>query len=236
MAEEFRSWTSTFARPASGFTPLSADAPPADAPPASRAPPRPAAAPRPARPASSLDVPERPAIAPAPPEADPLAALKAEVADKEAKRAVEHAAATKALREAEAKAKAQAERLEAAAKAVEATRQGLREEFREGAARVILEACRRIAGDALRVDPGLLVALVDEAADALGRGGLRVRVSPEDAATLRERLADAGLDVVEDFAVSGGVVVEGPAGRIDASVDSALESVAAVLDQWRAGP
>lgn len=220
MADDtFQPWDQKFGRRDVAFRRLAEPAPPAPEPAAQKALGKPAAPPPP-----TASAPQ-----PAP---DPSVRL-AELEEREKARQVEHAAAMKAAREAEAKARQQAERLEAAARGIESARQSLVLEFRDGAAQVILEAARRIGGDALRADAALLDALVAEAADALGKAQLRVRVSPLDAEALRARLATAGIEVVEDPTVSGGCVVEGPSGRIDASVDSALASVAAVLEQWK---
>jgi len=126
---------------------------------------------------------------------------------------------------------AEADRLEAVVDGLEGARGAAVAEVRAHAAALILEAASRIAGDALHADPALLDALVEEAADALGREGLVVRVSPIDAEGLRARRP--ALSVVEDFAIEAGCVCVGPAGRIDASLGSAVSAVRAVLERWR---
>ncbi|MDP2307105.1 MAG: FliH/SctL family protein [Pseudomonadota bacterium] len=123
--------------------------------------------------------------------------------------------------------------LEAGARALEAAHVTLVGELRTEAGEVIREAARRIAGDALHVDPQLLGALVEEAVAALGRDGLQVHVSPLDADTLRERMP--GLDVVEDFTIEAGCLCVGPAGRIDASLESAMVAVGAAIERWAVG-
>ena len=84
--------------------------------------------------------------------------------------------------EAERKAFTQAtERVLQVARAVDGARSQLVEELREAVGGVILEAARRMAGQALHADPRLVDAIVDEASRALGREGLVVRVAPQDA-------------------------------------------------------
>lgn len=207
----------------------------------------------------AVNVEARPMAAPPPapePEVfvEPERDLEAEYAAREEARAAEHgeamelveqerelmkaevlrlAAATRRMEEATRAMEAAALTLEAGARALEAAHGTLVGELRAEAGGVIVEAARRIAGDALHVDPKLLGALVDEAVAALGRDGLVVHVSPLDADTLRERMP--GLDVVEDFGIEAGCVCVGPAGRIDASLESAMAAVGAVIERWAAG-
>lgn len=128
---------------------------------------------------------------------------------------------------------AEADQLAAMVVALEGARAAAIAEVRAHAAAIILEAASHIAGDALHADPALLDALVNEGADALGREGLVVRVAPVDADALRARLPSLAL--VEDFSIAAGCVCVGPAGRIDASLGSAVSAVRAVLDRWRDG-
>ncbi len=144
-----------------------------------------------------------------------------------------HAEAMASLAAAEAEARAAAKVLKEVADSVEGMRQGVLAEARATTAAVILEASRRIAGQALQVDPALLSAIVDEAVGALGREGLTVRVAPADFDAVRRAVADSGIVVVEDPEVDGGCICEGPSGRIDASVGCALAAVSSVLEQWK---
>lgn len=164
-----------------------------------------------------------PAPAPPPPPPDP-----GRVARERA-----HAEAMASLAAAEAEARDAAKVLKEVADAIEGMRQGLLTEARATTAAVILEASRRIAGQALHVEPALLAAIVEEAVGALGREGLTVRVAPADFDAVRRAVADSGIVVVEDPAVDGGCICEGPSGRIDASVSCAVAAVAAVLEQWK---
>lgn len=171
------------------------------------------------------------------PEPDPeLIARIEELEARDQEREEEHAAAMKSL-EAERKSLAQAtERVLQVARAVDGARSQLVEELREAVGGVILEAARRMAGQALHADPRLVDAIVEEASRALGREGLVVRVAPQDAELLRGRFQGSGITVVEDPAVDAGAICEGPTGRIDASLASASSAIASVLAQWQAAP
>lgn len=173
----------------------------------------------------SYPKPGAPATVPAalPPAPDPAAVARERA----------HAEAMASLAAAEAEARAAAAALKEAARVLTGMRGALLEEARAGTAAVVRAAACRIAGDALHTDAGLLQALVDEAIRALGKDGLVVHVSPSDADMLRDVLGDSAVEVVEDFGVEAGCVFEGPAGRIDASIESAVAAVNAVLDQWK---
>lgn len=172
---------------------------------------------------------------PAPPvvEPDDFVPPPFEIDERAAVREREHEAAMNALADAEGEARAAARTLRETAASLDAMRKVLLAEVRASTAAVILEAARRIAGDELHADPRLLQAIVEEAVRTLGRGGLVVRVCPQDGETLRQALQGGGIEVVEDFSIEGGCICEGPGGSIDASVTRAVAGVAAVLDQWK---
>jgi flagellar biosynthesis/type III secretory pathway protein FliH len=159
-----------------------------------------------------------------------------ELEERDAARTAAHDEAMAHIAEREREMSAASARLVAAAKGLDSARHTVITEIREGVGPVILEAARRIAGDQLHVDPRLLDAVVEEAVRALGRDGLLVRVSSQDAALIRSRLAPLGIEVVEDPGISAGAICEGPTGRIDASLEAASEAIQSVLDQWRAAP
>ena len=163
------------------------------------------------------------------------AALEQAVAEQEAREA-EHAAAMEALAAQRRELTLAVERVAQVGRAVDAARTALVEELRDGIGSVILEAARRMAGEALHADPRLVEAMVEEASRALGREGLRVRVAPQDAPHLRDALEAQGIVVVPDARVDAGAICEGPSGRIDASLESATSAIASVLSQWRAAP
>lgn len=144
-----------------------------------------------------------------------------------------HQAAISSLEEAEAEARAAAKLLRETARALDGMRKRLLDDVRASTAAVILEAARRIAGDALHADHRLLEAIVEEAVRTLGNEGLVIRISPTDHAMLERTLAGSGIRVVEDFFIEAGCICEGPAGSIDATAERAAAGVAAVLDQWK---
>lgn len=150
----------------------------------------------------------------------------------EARRAREHGAALAAVAERERSLAETEQRLSDIALKLEEDRTALFREARAGLADLILAAARRIAGDALRADPALLDALVDEGVRALGDEGLVLRVSEADFDRVQERLGFRSVLVVADPELDGGCTCEGPAGRIDASKATAEAAIATVLAQW----
>lgn len=185
--------------------------------------------------ARSAEAPVAAQPPPPPPtaEAKALAALRAEWEAKEAARAKEHAAALAQLQQVEAETQARLERLTQLCAAVEASRKQLLLQLRTGAATLILEAAHRIAGDALRTQPELLDRLVGDATDALGKEGLVLYVGSADAQHLRTALKGTGIQVDIDPRMSAGLRAESPAGRLDASMETALRALASVMDEWR---
>lgn len=182
--------------------------------------------------ARAVDAAPPPPPAPAPSaEAKMVAALKAEWEAKEAARAKEHAAALARLAQAEAEAQKRTERLGELCASVEQSRQQLLKQFRTGT--LILEVSRRVAGDALRMQPELLDRLVADAADALGKPGLVLYVAPADAEHLRKALKETGIRVDIDTTMSGGLRAESPSGRLDASLETALAALSSVIEQWQ---
>jgi flagellar biosynthesis/type III secretory pathway protein FliH len=175
--------------------------------------------------------------APEPPEPDGLESLRTEVEaaarKAEAQRLTEHKAAMAAVTQRQKSLEEAEARVVEIARQLQEERNNLVKEARGALGGLIFEAARRIAGEALRVDPGMLDALVDEGVRALGDEGLVIRVSAADAARLRSRLEPRGIKVIADPKVTGGCLCEGPAGRIDASLGAAEAAVGAVLDQWK---
>ncbi len=159
-------------------------------------------------------------------------ALIAAAREAEERRSREHAAALAALEEQQASLEETELRMAAIATRVEEERSGLFREAREGLASLILVAARRMAGDALRDDPALLEALIDEGLRALGEDGLTLRVSLADYDRVQERMGFGAILVIPDLEIEGGCACEGPAGRIDATMATAEAAVAAVLARW----
>ncbi len=114
--------------------------------------------------------------------------------------------------------------------------------------RLLRDADREVAGLAIAVarkvlgreiaERGAVVALAANAlAEARSRRQVAVRVSPADAAELREAhgalaavLVNARLELREDATLDrGSVVVETEAGRIDAGIETQLDALARAL-------
>lgn len=97
---------------------------------------------------------------------------------------------------------------------------------------VVLGVTRRVVGDAMVHHPDALKRVIE---DAVGRfperSGLHVRVAPEDVERVRGWLGDA--EVVADEAVSGGCIVDGEEGAVDASLEAVYEGLDAVVEAWR---
>jgi len=172
---------------------------------------------------------------PAPPEPDPLleAAAQAEALREEA-RAQGHAEGLAAGRE---QAAAEAQRLHALAESlgevVEAFQQALAVEVMELAVAV----ARQVVGQAIAVDPSVVLPVIREAVASLPHGhpSLRLRVHPEVAALVEagfERTPPAAGDwqVVADASVEpGGCRIETATGELDATLPARWRAVVAAL-------
>ena len=162
-----------------------------------------------------------------------LDALRAEFEAKDAARAKEHAAAQQKLQQQQAELQQQQERLKKLATEMEASRRTMLKQLRTGAGQLILEAARRIAGDGLRTQPELIDQMVVEATEALGSQGLVLHVGTSDAEHLQESLKETGILVETDFQMAGGLRAESPAGRLDASMETALIALSRVIESWQ---
>ena len=162
-----------------------------------------------------------------------LATLRTELETKEAARLKEHAAAMAALKQQQAEAEAQRDRAAQLCADLEAARHVLQRQFRDGAGQLILEGARRIAGMGLRTQPELIRDMLVESIDALGKSGLILYVSPQDADSLRARLKDTPIRIESDERIEGGLLAESPAGRVDATMGTALQAISAVIDHWK---
>ena len=102
---------------------------------------------------------------------------------------------------------------------------------------------KQLARRELKADPAQIVAIIREAVARLPIGAREVRVHlhPEDAATVRERLAPASLErawtMVEDPAMTrGGCVVRTDSAQIDARLEARLNAiVSAIMGDERTG-
>ena len=113
---------------------------------------------------------------------------------------------------------------QAAAEGV-AIRDGMIEEAMPAIARAIAMATRRVVGAAYEADPSLVVeAARDAVRAAAGQQILAIRVSPDQADTVRASLIDVADYVRPDDGIAlGGCVIELRHGTIDASLDSRLD-------------
>lgn len=127
----------------------------------------------------------------------------------------------------------EATRLHNMAEGLLSARRRLVDELREGVGSLILAGARKLAGEALRDQPGLVEALVADAVATLGRDGLVVRVAPSDAERARLALQGTGAEVIADAAVDGGCVATTPFGSVDASFATAAEALRIVVERWQ---
>lgn len=228
-----------WARPKS-WTPFARTGPALDP---RKAPPPPAAP----APETTSPAPETP---PAPREASPPLPSPADTAEAQARslfeqaevaRAAEHHAEMEVLRTERAALQAeltslQAEvaRMRTLSDGLVTLRSALLQEMRSHTVDLVVTTAERIAGAALRTDPTLLQTMIEDAAATLG-DNLTVRVNPEDEARVREAIGDRAIKVVPDFAVRAGCVAHSATGRIDASLDTAIQALRASAEPWARG-
>jgi flagellar biosynthesis/type III secretory pathway protein FliH len=146
--------------------------------------------------------------------------------------AAEHAAAVAVAAEHAERANVNSRRLGALIAELGRLREGLVAELRAEAGDVLLVGARRLAGQALQEQPGVLEALVEECVDALGSGALVIRVNPEDVERVQAVVSE-GVRVVPDASVGAGCVVEGDGTRVAATVAGGVGSLADELAAWR---
>jgi flagellar assembly protein FliH len=114
---------------------------------------------------------------------------------------------------------------------LEGMRQKLRKEAEEAAVALALEVARRVLHREIATDPEAILGLVKAAFQSCdARETRRLRISPEDAATIRENMArmnlPPGLEVLADRnLVRGSAIFETSRGDLDASVDSQLAEI-----------
>lgn len=194
------------------------------------------AAPSPPPPAEEPAAPAEGAPSPGPDLQAEIERLGAELA---AERAA-HAETGRKLEEAAALAsrnaaslEAEADRLRQVADGLVATRRRLVEELREAAGVLVLAGARKLAGEGLRTQPGLVEALVDDAVAMLGRDGLVVRVGPGDVDRVTLALTGSGAQIVADTTITGGCFAATPFGAVDATVQTAAAALQLVVERWQ---
>ena len=127
---------------------------------------------------------------------------------------------------------------------VDEERERLHREAGEDLLALALEIARRVTKRQIETDPAVAAENVRAAVElASGKSDLRVRVNPRDAAVVGEFLpalsasfeAVRHLVLVEDGTVPpGGAVVEGAAGRVDATVETQMDRLVDALFGSRA--
>ncbi len=102
---------------------------------------------------------------------------------------------------------------------------------------------RQLARRELKVEPAQVIAVVREALEQLPAASreVRVRLHPEDATVLRERLSIAAAErvwtLVEDPTLSrGGCLVQSESSRVDARFESRVAAIAAIALGDERGP
>jgi flagellar biosynthesis/type III secretory pathway protein FliH len=165
-------------------------------------------------------------------EAEALARAECSLRERLALESDSARAAREALALEAASAREAAVRLGAAAEALVQARGRLLADLRAQAGEAVLAMARRVAGEALRVDPLVLQGLVDEVVEALGATGLSLRVSPADADRVRGALRDRGIHVIADDHVDAGMVGDGLGGTFDASLDAGFAAMRRAVDAW----
>jgi flagellar biosynthesis/type III secretory pathway protein FliH len=165
-------------------------------------------------------------------EAEELVRARLEKADRE--RAAEHQARMEALEAELAAVQAERARIGELGDALLTLRGSLLQEMRTHTVDLVVTTAERVAGAALRADPALLLAMIEDAVSMLG-DTLTVRISPEDEAMVRAALGDRPITLIADFSVRAGCVAHSPAGRLDASLDTAVAALRASAEPWARG-
>lgn len=123
------------------------------------------------------------------------------------------------------------DKLARTAEELAACRGRYRREAEQDLVRLALAVARRILRRELTIDPAVMLGLVKAALDQLDlRETHRLRMHPQDAPALEQRLKDLGLpsrlEVVPDAGLErGGAVFETLRGEVDASVDTQLSEI-----------
>lgn len=171
-------------------------------------------------------------LTPPPVAPDPLAGERQRLERVDQDRAQEHKRRLAELDQAIAAAKAEELRFATLCGQMDTLRTKLLAELRSAAGELVVSTAARIAGDALRTEPELVEALIDEAVSALGEEGLVLRVCPMDEARLRLALGDRKIQVVGDPDVRAGCIASSPVGRIDSTLDTAVAALRDAAGVW----
>jgi flagellar biosynthesis/type III secretory pathway protein FliH len=164
------------------------------------------------------------------PEADPREEMWAA---REAARMAEFAASMAELEAAKARHRSAAARLGQLCGELATQQAAMVAELRAVGGELVLAGARRVATDALRADPAVVASLVEEALAAVAADDLVVAVHPDDVPAMEAALDGRGR-AVGDASVRAGAVFRGRCGRMDASVDTAMEALRAAVQAWKA--
>lgn len=152
--------------------------------------------------------------------------------ERERIRTAEHAASMADLERQKDRNQATNERLGQLAGELVRLREAMVHEVRGHAGALLLLGARRLAGEGLRGEAGLLESLVRQTVESLGGGSVMVRVNPEDVERLVAALKDQ-VRVVGDTSIHAGCIAESDFGSIDATVDGAAGSLLAEVHAWK---
>ncbi len=159
-------------------------------------------------------------------------AMAAEHAELERVREAEHAHLVADLQAQKTRAAASTERLGQLAAELARLKQSMVAELRAHAGTLLLLGARKLAGEALQAQPGLLEALVRETVETLSSGGVTVRVNPADVERVQAAMGE-GIRVLADGSVQAGCIAEGDAGIVDATLNTASGSLLAEVQAWK---
>lgn len=156
----------------------------------------------------------------------------AQHAELERVREAEHAHLVADLQAQKTRVAASSERLGLLAAELARLKTSMVAELRAHAGTLLLLGARKLAGDALHAQPGLLEALVRETVETLSSGAVTVRVNPGDVERVQSAMGD-GIRVLADPTVLAGCIAEGDAGSVDATINTASGSLLAEVQAWK---
>ncbi len=159
-------------------------------------------------------------------------ATAAENAELDRVREAEHAHLVADLQAQKLRAAASTERLGQLAAELARLKQSMVAELRAHAGTLLLLGARKLAGDALQAQPGLLEALVRETVETLSSGAVTVRVNPADVERVQSAMGES-IRVLGDPSVQAGCIAEGDAGIVDATLNTASGSLLAEVQAWK---
>lgn len=106
---------------------------------------------------------------------------------------------------------------------------------------LVLEAAKKVVGEALTHDPELIISMLRQGMEALGdERRLLLRVNPKLLAfvegTKQGLEREFGVEITEvigDPSISAGAVVETPSGQLDATIETQIENLAKAIGEAR---